>query len=131
MNLNWTIGLVPLPYRQRAIGRSGGNRQGLRYVLLGISSRKKAEHLLATADMTDALDAVGRRHPLARERHPSPPPACPTPMSDLARVMHAFEDRHREDRRAAAEREERAEARALAREAEYRAERLLCRSPGE
>jgi hypothetical protein len=44
-------------------------------------------------------------------------------MSDLILVMQAFEDRHREDRRAAAEREERTEARALAREAEYRAER--------
>jgi hypothetical protein len=33
--------------------------------------------------------------------------------------MKAFEDRHREDSMAAAEREERAEALALAREAEY------------
>ena len=86
-----------------------------------LGRRKTAEHLLATADMTDALARRSRPpSPAGSGRHPSPPP---TATSDLARVLQAFEDRHQADCRAALEREERAEARALAREADYRAER--------
>jgi hypothetical protein len=91
-----------------------------------LGRRKMAEHLLATADMSDAF---ARRSRLPSQtldltgQHPSPPPSCPTATSDLARVMQAFEDRHLADCRAAMEREERAEARALARGAEFRAER--------
>jgi len=82
-----------------------------------LGRRKTAEHLLATAELNDALARRGRLPsptPSLTGQHPSPPPSCPTATSDLARVMQAFEARHQADCRAAMEREERAEARALA-----------------
>jgi hypothetical protein len=46
MNLTWTLGLVPLPHRHRGGREPSGDRvetrQGLRYVLLGISSGNPA-----------------------------------------------------------------------------------------
>lgn len=95
-----------------------------------LAHRATAEHLLATEELTETLALRSRAtSPTASQavRPLSPQLVFPADSSDLVRVLQSLEDRHRADRQAAEAREERyhraAEERALAREAEYRAER--------
>ena len=85
---------------------------------VALGRRRTSDHLRATEEMAAALSAQSVNVSLA-----APPLVCPAEGSELVRVLHALEERHQEERRAAEAREERYHRAAEARDAEYRAER--------
>ena len=69
---------------------------------VALGRRRTSDHLRATEEMAAALSAQSVNVSLA-----APPLVCPAEGSELVRVLHALEERHREERRAAEAREER------------------------